>query len=128
MTSRKGAAKLRLVSEGDEPPRPPLTDQQREALAELLAQVFVYLRSPGYAYFWNSEKDWKDVKKLQATVDRAVAIGEAFHNVPRFLLRDGFSFDLQEAVMQSYVAKCPDMQHLIDNLRDIRAMGEKSKR
>lgn len=115
---------LKLVSgDGRQPPEA-LTAEQRAALADLLSMVFVMLRSPGYQYFWDKPEDWHNVEKLQAAVDRAVAFGEAFHNVPRFLLEDGFDFDLQEAIMHGYMRKCPDMEHLMTELRDIRNMGK----
>jgi hypothetical protein len=126
MTSRRSPPTLRVVGDGEEPP-PPLTVEQREALARWLSHVFVYLRSPGYGYYWNSKDEWHDVKKLQATVDRAVAIGEAFHNVPYFFVRDGFKFDLQETIMKAYLRQCPEMEHLISELQEIRDMGEKRK-
>lgn len=51
MRFRKGPPRLRLVSEGEEPPPRPLTQEQREALARWLSHVFVFLRLPGYGYY-----------------------------------------------------------------------------
>ena len=54
--------------------RPDLTQAQREALLDLLHEAFVYLRSPGYGYFWVSQEDWNKLEKVQAAVDWSVAI------------------------------------------------------
>jgi hypothetical protein len=123
MSEKPEPPDLRLVSTSHDSEPKKLTQEQRAALAELLARVFVRLRSPGYQYFWNTPEDWNDVKKLQAAVDRSVAYGEVFHNLPRFLFRDGFDFDLQEKIMNGYLKQCPDLEAYIEDLRQIRKMA-----
>ena len=108
----------------DEHDRPDLTQAQREALAELLNRAFVFMRSPGYQYYWDKPEDWNDLAKLQAAVDSSVAMAEAMHNVPLFLFRGHFDFTLQKKIMTVYAGACPNLAPLILDLEEIEAMGE----
>jgi hypothetical protein len=65
-----------------------MTKAQCEQLANLLHEVFLRLRAPGYAYFWSNKEELGDVEKLRAALDRSVAYAEVFHNMPRYILTD----------------------------------------
>ena len=41
-----------------------LSERQRQAMADLLHDVFVRLRSPGYGYFWQDRSDYDDLENL----------------------------------------------------------------
>lgn len=100
-----------------------LNRAQQEALAEMLGDVFIYLRAPGYQYFWDRQEDWYDLAKVQAAVDRSVAMAEAMHNIPRFLLRDEFDFSLHKKIFSIYAEEYPDMARYVTRLEEIEAMG-----
>jgi hypothetical protein len=105
-----------------EPEPKKLTQEQRIALADLLRWVFVALRAPGYGYFWKSKEDWNDIEKLQQAVERSVAFGEAFHNLPMFLFQDGFSFDMLERDINGFLP-ARDKERFLAQLQDIRELG-----
>lgn len=106
--------------------RPDLTQAQREALAELLYEAFVYLRSPGYGYFWDSKEGWNKIEKVQAAVDWSVAFGEALHNIPKHLFRGDFDFEFHKAKIACYVDQNPLLARFITRLEEIEAMDERS--
>lgn len=106
--------------------RPDLTQAQREALADLLYEAFVFLRSPGYGYFWDSQDDWNNLEKVQATVDWAVAFGEALHNIPKHLFSGDFDFEFHKAKIACYVDQNPRLAEFITRLEEIEAMDERS--
>lgn len=104
--------------------QPDLTQAQREALAGLLHEAFVMLRSPGYGYYWDKPEDWNDLAKVRATMDWAVAIGEALHNIPLHLFRGDFDFAIQKTCIACYVDKNPLLARFIVQLEEIEAMGD----
>ncbi len=101
-----------------------LNRAQQEALAEMLSEVFIYLRAPGYQYFWDSQEDWHDLAKVQAAVDRSVAMAGAMHNIPRFLFRDDFDFPMHKKIFSIYAEKYPDMAMYVTRLEEIETMGD----
>ena len=106
-----------------EPDWPNLSRAQQEALMNLLSTAFVFLRSPGYQYFWAKPEDWNDVAKLQAAVKRSIAFGEALHNIPLYIFRNNFDFAIHRQAMESYLEQVPDFAGLIEDLKDIEQMG-----
>jgi hypothetical protein len=106
--------------------RPDLTQAQREALLDLLHEAFVYLRSPGYGYFWVSQEDWNKLEKVQAAVDWSVAIGEALHNIPKDIYGGNFDFKFHKAKIACYVDRNPRLAEFIARLEEIEAMDGRS--
>jgi len=102
--------------------RKPLTPEQRIAIANLLYDVFLRLRAPGYKYYWDNEADYKDCEKIRAALDRSIAFGEAFHNLPKHMLTDDFDFDYQILSLECYVDRVPDLQEFVERLREIKNM------
>ena len=106
----------------EQPKRVTLTVEQKRELADLLHTAFVFLRSPGYRYFWRSKEDWNDVKKLQEAVDRAVGYGEAFHNLPNFLfMNDGFVFEYLERDIKHHLPE-DESAGFLSRLLEIKGM------
>jgi len=108
--------------------RPDLTQAQREALVRLLYDAFIYLRAPGYQYYWDKPEDWNDLAKVQAALDKAVAFGEALHNIPLHLYSGDFDFAIHKAIMACYVDTNPLLAGFITRLEEIEAMGEEEDR
>jgi hypothetical protein len=106
--------------------RPDLTQAQREALVDLLYRAFVYLRSPGYQYFWDSQEDWNKLEKVQAAVDWSVAFGEALHNIPKDIYGGNFDFKFHKAKIACYVDRNPRLAEFIARLEEIEAMDGRS--
>ena len=104
----------------------PLSDAQRRAISErIIGRAFIMLRSAGYGHFWESEKDLEDTKKLWAALRRSICFGEALHNLGLHLWSDTFSFGYQKLCLESYVDEVPELEQLIRELDDIRAMSGK---
>lgn len=102
--------------------QPNLTRAQQEALMKLLSTAFVFLRSPGYQYFWEKQEDWNDLAKVQAAVERSIAFGEALHNLPLYIFRNNFDFKFHKRMLESYLEDVPDFMVLINDLEDIENM------
>ncbi|HXV79751.1 MAG TPA: hypothetical protein VEG60_07715 [Candidatus Binatia bacterium] len=104
----------------------PLSDAQRRAISErILGHAFLRLRAPGYGYFWGSEDDLEDVKKLWAALRRSICFGEALHNIALHLWSDDFWFDYQSRCLEFYAEEAPELKEFIRELDDIRSMSAK---
>jgi len=104
----------------------PLSDAQRKAISErILGSAFLYLRSPGYGYFWESEEDLQNPKKLRAALRRSICFGEALHNIALHLWSDDFWFDYQIRSLEFYAEDAPELKGFIEELNDIRNMSGK---
>ncbi|MBX3646567.1 MAG: hypothetical protein KF853_16015 [Rhodocyclaceae bacterium] len=100
-----------------------LTFEQRIALAYMLHKAFVYLRSPGYAYFWDKPDDQNNPVKLQTTLDRSIAIGEALHNMPLDILQSDFNFEFHKNKIAQYADIEPLLTSFIADLEEIESMN-----
>jgi len=105
--------------------RRPLSDAERRAISErIIGDAFIRLRSAGYGYFWESEKDLEDPKKLWAALRRSICFGEALHNIALHLWSDEFWFDYQKLCLEQYAEEAPELRDFIRELEEIRTMSE----
>lgn len=64
---------------------PKLLPCQVDLLMEVLYRAFIFLRAPGYEYFYRGQSFY-DLRVLSRIRDRSVAFAEALHNLPNLML------------------------------------------
>ena len=69
-----------------------LTEPQRAALCSLLYRALLDIRTAG----WRGD------------LERATALADACHNLPFFLYRDDFDWDMALLYLEAYYEKFPD--------------------
>lgn len=97
-----------------------LTPEQRQALANLLTTVFLRQRSRSC---WPKKADLNDVDKMLAALERYAAIGDAFHNLPLYMLTDEFDFKYQILSLECHLDRVPELQEFIIRLKEIEKMS-----
>lgn len=63
--------------------------------------------------------DTTDVESLQWALRRAVAFGDALHNLPLYLYRDNFDFGYQSICLESGIEDAAEMEEFARRLREI---------
>ncbi len=102
-----------------------LIPEQRQALANLLFEVFLRLRSK---YFWPEKDDSNDVDYMRAALERYMLIADAFHNLPKFMLTDEFDFKDQIHTLECHLDQVPELQEFIIRLKEIEKMSHEGVR
>lgn len=102
----------------------PLTREQRIAFGDLLRHAFVMLRAPGYGYFWTPEMRAKgNLAGTRYALERAVAIGEAFHNISLHMENAEFSWSFHRENIQRYVSRFPEFSRFVEKVDEIERMA-----
>ena len=113
------------TAEGSEQCPPPgrLSWEQVHGLMEILHEAFVFLRSPGYGYFYHAEDGSDELEALKRIRGRSVGFGEALHNLPGLMFKEHFRLDRLLRDIEHFAQDEPDLERFARGVQRIIDMG-----